>query len=159
MRNSEKSATTFATLMVAQPFAQLIIDKIKDVENRSKNCKIRGMVALYASRSKASWRFEGMEEMGFTYDPDGLDYGKILGFVEIVSVIEPGKRSSYKGEWHHKGSYGICISNVIKLKNPVSAKFPNGVINWGKLKGKALERCLEQLNPAQRKKLISSMEC
>jgi|GEM_PF-6486086 len=43
-----KSKEQFNTLRVAPPKAQLIADGYKDVENRAKNCKIRGYVALYS---------------------------------------------------------------------------------------------------------------
>ena len=73
-----KSKEQFNTLRVAPPKAQLIADGYKDVENRAKNCKIRGYVALYSWCSRALWRFEYAEEMGRAYDPDEIDYGPFL---------------------------------------------------------------------------------
>lgn len=153
-----KSKKQFATLMVAPPNAQLIADGLKDVENRSKNCKFRGYVALYSTCSKVKDRFDYWKEEGYEYDPKTVDYGKIIGFVNIVDVIEPNDRKKYKGEWLADDCYGIWVKNIIKIKKPVPVRFPYGTINWGKLKGKPLEACLRQLSASQRKRLLTSLQ-
>lgn len=139
------------TLMVAPPFAQLIADGVKDIENRSRPCKIRGTVAIYASRSKASWRFE--EDYGPRYRIDCVEYGMVIGFCDIIGTFEPSSTRKGRSKWYYPGCYGIQIESAFRLKKPISVQFPNGVINWGKLSGSQLEACLSQIPNAIRKRM------
>ena len=143
------------TLMVAPPFAQLIADGLKDIENRSRPCNMRGTVAIYASCSKAAWRFE--EDHGPRYRMDKVEYGMIIGFCDIVGTLAPASTRRGRSKWYYPGDYGIQIENAFRIKRPVKVRFPNGVINWGKLKGAPLKEAIKQV-PASRRKRFKTAE-
>src|SRR3954470_20778155 len=147
--------TSIKTLMVAPPFAQLIADGVKDIENRSRPCKIVGTVAIYASCSKAPWRFE--EDYGPQYKIDRVEYGMIIGFCDIIGTLDPAPTGRGRSKWYDPDCYGIQIANSLRIKSPVSVRFPNGVINWGKLSGKNLEEALKQV-PSSRLKTFNVAE-
>ncbi|MBN2077483.1 MAG: ASCH domain-containing protein, partial [Spirochaetes bacterium] len=95
-------------LSIRQPWAELILRGIKDVENRSWSTNHRGVMAIHAAKtfyfdlSDPGERRE-FEEIRDEYgiDRDSLVYGAIVGTVEVVDVTK--KVSS---EWHYPGSWG-----------------------------------------------------
>jgi len=88
-------------LSVKQPFAWLIIQGIKDVENRSWPTDLRGEVLIHAG-----WHFDDegyqrvCEEMAITL-PDKEEFlrGGIIGSVKITDCIRDGNSVWFEGPY------------------------------------------------------------
>jgi len=85
-------------ITIKQPWASLIVDGIKDIENRTWKTKFRGRVLIHAGNS---WfNFNKELPIGFEYhieiqdailkhseDPDYYPCGAIIGSVDIVDCV------------------------------------------------------------------------
>ena len=141
-------------LCIAQPWAYCIIEKGKNVENRSQNLKKRGTIAIYASRSLDKGRFEYCnEDLRIKITPDDLPFGAIIGFVDVIEVITK-KTVTRKTEKWFSGEYGYVLENPVLLKTPITVKPPSGAIKFWELKGNALSKCLDQLTKSQVKRFV-----
>ncbi len=144
--------TQMSALCIAQPWATCIFEYGKNVENNSRNINKRGTIAIYASSSYVKGRFEACDEMyDVQLDFDELTKGAILGFADVVDVLQPNQKnvpSKYK-KWWQPNSFGLILENITMLKKPVLVKPPNGAVKFWFLKGKELEEALKQL-PASR---------
>lgn len=112
-------------ISIKQPWAELIIAGIKNVENRIWKTDYRGRLAIHASKSfDVRWlnRISGglvgianeyLKKVGVT----NLVYGCILGTVELVDIrIDP------VSVWHENGVYGWYLLNPQRFEKPVPAK-------------------------------------
>ena len=70
-------------LNIAQPNAHNVIFNGKNIENRSSNTKIRGTIAIYASKTLNGNRFEGQPKNAQVTE-DECSYGCIIGFVDVM---------------------------------------------------------------------------
>jgi hypothetical protein len=139
-----------SSLSIIQPSGELIVTGIKNVENREWKTNKRGFIAIHASTKYDRNRFSFFSEnFDYEIDPDEVDYGAVIGFAEIIDVIDDQLVTKKTEEWF-EGRYGFVLENMIKLKKAVPIRGSMGL--W-KLKGKDLERCLAQLNSKQRKKV------
>lgn len=148
-----KPPKQMTALSIAQPWAQCVIEYGKNVENKTTNLKKRGAIAIYASSSYQSWRFEScQDDHKINLDWDDVEKGVIVGFVDVIDVITPKQKnipSKYK-KWWVPGHFGYVLANPIMLKTPVNAKPPNGAISFWYLKGKTLDACLKQIPASKR---------
>ena len=122
------------TLTVKQPWASLICEEIKDVENRTWNTKVRGRVLIHAASQSWIWnkvinyltpeRIEVFEKFGFTGTwLRNLPTGKIIGSVEIVDcVINYDSIWSEKSIIGKKPIYNWVLANPILFDKPIPAK-------------------------------------
>ena len=112
-------------LSIRQPWAELIIMGVKDVENRSWATEHRGSLIIHAARtldvSKEELK-EYAEQYGF--DPDNLVYGALIGIVEVVDCT-----MMVSSDWHYKGQYGWYLKNPKRLEVPVLMKGRLGLFN------------------------------
>ena len=146
-------------LSIAQPWAECIISRGKNVENRNWNTKYRGYFAVHASAGLDLDRFSTcLEDYRVRLDPDDLPYGAIVGIAELVSVITEDELTRKTKRWFC-GDYGFVLGEVIRHREPVPAK---GSLSFWTLKGKALSKVLNQLNQTQLKRvqrlLLTRME-
>lgn len=81
-------------ITVKQPWASLIIQGIKDIENRTWQTKYRGRVLIHAGMAKANFNFslsqnQRLNELNLRrwYDSDQIK-GKIIGSVEIIDCVK-----------------------------------------------------------------------
>jgi hypothetical protein len=145
-----KKIVELRALSIAQPWAQCIVGKGKNVENRSWNTKYRGYFAIHASQSKDDDRFEYcLSEYRIKFDKNNIPLGAIVGFAELVDVVTEDALTQGTKRWF-QGEYGFVLKNVIRLKDPVTAK---GALSFWKLKGRVLKAVLAQLSAAQIKKI------
>lgn len=141
------------TLSIAQPWAECIVSKGKNIENRNWNTKMRGFIAIHASAAYHAVRFNYCyDDYRLKIDPDKVDFGAIVGFAEIVDVVTKKELSAKTKKWF-QGEYGFVLKNVIKLQQPIPMK---GSLGFWKLKGSALKKCLEQLSASQRKMILNN---
>lgn len=99
-------------LSIRQPWAYLIIQGHKDIENRKWNTKFRGKFLVHASQKIDE---DALEIYDFTSEE--REYirnltGGIIGEVELVDCItDPNK---YRSPWF-EGPYGFILKNPKKL--------------------------------------------
>lgn len=106
-------------LIIKKEWLDLIFSGIKNIEIRSSNTKIRGKIGLIESKS-----------------------GLILGACEIVNSILIDKDnldfilknsclySKEKLDVFYKKPYAWMLDNVIKFKEPIKYRHPQGAIIW-----------------------------
>jgi ASCH domain len=92
-------------LSIRQPWAHLITQGSKDIENRSWRTKYRGPFLVHASLKVDK---EGCRKNGL--DPADLPTGGIVGMAEIVDCVE-----KHRSKWF-TGPYGF----VLKSRRPLS---------------------------------------
>lgn len=100
-------------LSVRQPWAWLIVNGFKDVENRTRRTRHRGPLLVHASLSKtdfAKLRAEVERKHGVVV-PDEVERGGVVGVVDIVACDERPR-----SEWHATGHYGWVLANPRRLK-------------------------------------------
>jgi len=102
-------------LSIRQPWADLIIRGIKDVENRSWSWRYRGRFAVHTSKT---FDFDAWDSL-VNYIPEQMispaDYitGAIIGIVEIVDCVEMSE------SWWFTGPFGFILKNPQMLIRPV----------------------------------------
>jgi len=103
-------------LSIRQPWAWLIVNGWKDVENRKWATKFRGPVFIHASKTMTKNDFaecriflsgfsEGWDIIGFLGDGRGLERGGIIGEATLVDCVQ-----EYESRWF-VGPYGFVLSN------------------------------------------------
>ena len=151
---AKSSIKEMKALSIAQPWAECIVSKGKNVENRTWDTKFRGYVAIHASKSKDLGRFEYcQEEYKYNLNTDNVDFGVIVGIAELVDVITKKDVTTETKKWF-QGDYGFQLKNIIKLKKPVQV---NGALSFWKLNGRPLSKVLAQLSPAQKRKISKNL--
>src|ERR1035437_387769 len=130
--------TQLYCLSVRQPWADLIVLGVKDVENRSFRIQHRGPLLIHASMT-----FE--EEQGFTnreakammraglghpfdYEPIG---GAIVGIVDVADCV-----TRHSSEYF-TGRYGWVLRNSKRLRQPIPWK---GAVGLFRVPAKVLKR-------------------
>ena len=114
-------------IAVSQPWAWLIVNGIKDIENRSWKTKIRGRVLIHASKKMYKEDIDDarrlLRERRFkTYLPGGkimplpdtFDRGGIVGSVEIVDCVTVHKSPWFEKQWYQT-NYGFVLENAEPL--------------------------------------------
>lgn len=100
-------------LSIRQPWAWLIVNGIKDVENRTWTTTYRGPIIVHAGQrwdegfSRAELD-QSLVEAGFA-PPDHIDRGGIVGIVEITGVVVEST-----SDWF-SGPYGFTLSEPFPL--------------------------------------------
>lgn len=98
-------------LSIKQPWAYLIMEGIKDIENRGWQTKLRERVLIHASLKidlAAAYKYK-------TILPplDQLKTGVILGSVEITDCV-----GQHDSKWKEDGSWGYVLKEPRKLITP-----------------------------------------
>ncbi|WP_374032884.1 hypothetical protein [Bdellovibrio bacteriovorus] len=133
------SKPSIKVLNIAQPNAHYIFHSGKNIENRTMATTIRGTVAIYASKTYNSARFEDA-----TITKDDCEFGVILGFVDVVDCVTEENLSKSIKKWFH-GPYGYVLANPRLLKSPIPVTPPQGAVIWWDLQGTKAEKCLVQI--------------
>lgn len=126
------------TITIKQPWASLIVEGIKDIENRTWPTKYRGQVLIHAAAKGWKWievlnyLSEGAKAIlnSFGYDATWirrLPTGAIIGSVEIVNCVvnHPSiwaEKSFYDMFEDAKPTYNWVLANPIKFPEPIPAK-------------------------------------
>jgi len=88
-------------ISIKQPWAWLIVNGYKDIENRSWSTNFRGRVYIHASLSPKNKSLPG---------------GCIVGEVDIIDCV-----TESKSRWF-SGKYGFVLSNPIAYNAPIPCK-------------------------------------
>jgi hypothetical protein len=95
-------------LSVRQPWAWLIVNGVKDIENRPRRTHHRGPLLIHASLSRDGYteNIEWVERKHGISVPLELDTGRIVGVVDVIDCVE-----SHKSKWFQKGKFGWVMAN------------------------------------------------
>lgn len=127
----------YKVLSVRQPYASLLVNGTKDVENRSRYCRYRGTLLIHASLKEHDVIKQLREQNEFSsididtmVQMDEVDennlYGCIIGSVDVVDCV-----SNSHSEWANKGCYHIICTNARKFKTPIrGVKGKLGIWEW-----------------------------
>lgn len=106
-------------LSIRQPWADLIVAGVKDVENRSWATSLRGWILIHASQTY-DWQerararmFAERELLDEPYEPE---LGALIGAAVLLDCV----RASESG-WF-SGPYGFELANQIRFTRPVSCR-------------------------------------
>ena len=91
-------------ISIRQPWAYLILNAGKDIENRNWKTKIRGRVLIHASKQidEEAVRLHGLENVH-------MNTGCIVGSVEIVDCV-----AQSESRWF-TGKYGFVLKHPQKI--------------------------------------------
>lgn len=88
-------------LSIRQPWAWLIVNGHKDIENRTWETKFRGRVLIHAGKTKPDWDDEEYEfceeEHGIIVPREGLPLGGIVGSARIVDCVAASDSKWFMG--------------------------------------------------------------
>ena len=95
-------------LTIKQPWAELIISSLKDVENRSRLTHFRGRFAVHAGLRRADFEDLGLEAMPKTLRKPieqawerHSNPGRVIGTVELVDCVQDSRSPwAIEGYWH-----------------------------------------------------------
>jgi len=124
------------TITIKQPWASLIVEGIKDVENRTWPTKFRGRVLVHAGATLVKFNalvdiltYPQFDILKGNVSPFIGNYlGAIIGSVEIVDCvinhksIWADKTDLETVVWSSKPIYNWILANPIKFDKPIPAK-------------------------------------
>lgn len=98
-------------LTICQPYAELIMNGSKPIENRTWSTNYRGPLAIHAGKSK--------EWMGDDDDPAAFVFGAVVGVVELYGCVQVAALPShFMGHEHANGPYCWLLRNPVRLRTP-----------------------------------------
>jgi hypothetical protein len=104
-------------LSIRQPWAWLIVNGYKDIENRTWPTRFRGRVLIHASKAMTRQEYEKARARAERIDPtlifpdfDALARGGIVGVARITECL---KRSD--SPWHIRGAWGFKLEGARPL--------------------------------------------
>jgi len=105
-------------LTVKQPWANLIVKGIKDVENRTWQTKYRGRLYIHAAKKS--------DPVGFSFNCPSTVFDKannsigkefkmaIIGYVDLVDIVK-----NSKSIWAQIDCYHWVLKNPVMLDKPI----------------------------------------
>jgi hypothetical protein len=75
---------SYRVLTIKQPWAHLIINGIKRVENRSWKTDYRGLILIHAGQA---YDESYQRDRTFGVDPAQLIYGAVIGTADLVDIV------------------------------------------------------------------------
>ena len=100
-------------LSVRQPWAWLIVNGYKDIENRSWRTNHRGPLLIHASSNRRDFMPEKLAEIRKKHRvrvPADLQYGGIVGLVDVIDCVK-----THSSKWKFKGSWGWVLEKQRRL--------------------------------------------
>lgn len=108
-------------LSIKQPWAWLIINGGKDIENRVWKTKFRGRFLVHASQAVDKKAMKWFVEH---HNPDDLIHGAIIGSVELKDIFTEGDPRC-DSRWY-QGPYGF----VLREPRPEPIRFIKGRLRF-----------------------------
>jgi hypothetical protein len=85
-------------LSIRQPWAWLIVNGIKPVENRTWSTKYRGPLLIHAGLALAKTSIEEIERrFGVSIDSEQLLFGGVVGVAELVDIVDDHASPFFEG--------------------------------------------------------------
>lgn len=100
-------------LSIRQPWAWLVVNGHKDIENRTWATRFRGPVLIHAAKGMTRQEYEDAAD--FAYFGCGIQQmptfermqrGGIVGMAEVTACVPPERRTS---RWHMEGCHGFAL--------------------------------------------------
>lgn len=107
------SGETLRALSIKQPWVELILRGVKDIENRSRRTWHRGPLLLHASATRDGEVDALIQEHGL---PTTLPFGALVGVVDVDDCVE-----SHASEWFN-GPFGYVVKNPRRFRAPIPFK-------------------------------------
>lgn len=114
-----------AILSIRQPFALMVVDQWKPIENRSKPCNHRGLLWIHASKAKLppDWKdIATVDAMIPKREVDAFDFafGAIIGAVYMDGCYHHDLLPrNMSGNVHAVGEYCWTFSAADSLETPI----------------------------------------
>jgi ASCH domain len=107
------SLARLPALSVRQPWPWLIVNGLKDIENRSRRTNHRGPLLIHAGLSPGGYAedIQLIERKNGISVPSELETGGIVGVVDVIDCVE-----SHKSKWFENGDIGWVMANPRRLK-------------------------------------------
>lgn len=110
-------------LSISQPWAWLIVNAGKTIENRKWTTQYRGPFLIHAAKGmtaevyRKAWLFAyevGGQQLAREIPPwSDLERGGIVGMAQLLDVLRPTECPQYS--WHMAGQYGFVLGDVQPL--------------------------------------------
>jgi len=100
-------------LAIRQPYAWLVVNRIKDIENRSRRTHYRGQVLIHASLNERLLFADSLNELSARAAielPGSFKTGGIVGVAEIVAC-----ERRHGSDWKDPASWGWVLANARPL--------------------------------------------
>lgn len=98
-------------ISVKQPWASLIVNGLKDIENRDWKTHHRGPVLIHASQRMDDEATDEMLRRNYgTGRPRSMPQGGVIGMVDVVDCVD-----HHPSKWF-SGKYGFVLRNPRRLK-------------------------------------------
>lgn len=100
-------------LAIRQPYAWLVANGIKDIENRSRRTHYRGQVLIHASLNEGLLFADSLSELSARAGielPGAFKTGGIIGVAEIVAC-----ERRHGSDWKDPASWGWVLANARPL--------------------------------------------
>ena len=97
-----------------QPYAWLLANGIKDIENRTRLTHIRGPILIHAGLSRSMMTaddIERCEEISGIRMPEHFDFGGIVGYAEIDGCFR-----RHASPWKDPAQWGWRMANAQPLR-------------------------------------------
>lgn len=128
-------------LTIKEPFATLIMKKVKYIETRSWKTNYRGELYIHAGVAKLSKEIKKRTDLSKLYDEDNLNYGFIICKCNLVDCIymteefikkEKVKNlNNFVSGRYEVGRYAWILDNIEPIK-PIKVKGQLGIWNYNK---------------------------
>ena len=100
-------------LAIRQPYAWLVVNGIKDIENRSRRTHYRGQILIHASLNADLLFADSLSELSTRAGVEFPESFKTGGIVGIAEIIACERRSS--STWKDPSSWGWVLTNARPL--------------------------------------------
>ena len=98
-------------ISVRQPWASLIVQGIKDVENRSWRTHHRGPVLIHASQRQDEITEKELKRRYGIEMPKRLPKGSVIGVADIVDCVE-----EHPSKWFDGDGFGFVLKNPRRVR-------------------------------------------
>jgi hypothetical protein len=118
-----RAMTTYKVLTIRQPWASLIVDGVKPVENRSWITNHRGPLLIHAGKAWSNADADDIfERFGLTLNKWDMTFGAVIGIADLVDVVD-----QHKSPWFC-GPYAWVLRNARPIK-PIPMNGQLGLFN------------------------------
>ena len=115
-----KRTKTFPVISVQQPWADLIVNGRKDIENRKWSTRFRGNILIQAG--KKIDRYADLGSLGLVssenYHPVTM---AIIGMARITDCVKRNKSAWFDGP------FGFVLTNAVRFKKPIPQRGQLGI--------------------------------
>ena len=128
-------------LSIRQPWAYLIVNGIKDVENRTWHTDFRGRIFVHAGLSKEDMTKEVLASIVGRLDSNSAgrlmlvyalqEYGAIIGEVDIVDCVW-----NHKSKWRAIGQWQFVLANPVAYTQPIPCRGQLGFFSVSQIENK-----------------------